>query len=373
MSTWEATTAACPACGASVSMRVATSVHIARVPEVRTSVLERTLHRVTCVCGQKIAVDTAFTYVDVERGQWIQIEPVSRRDDWASVETQTMRALTRGLDHTSPIISGLAESARRRLVFGTEELREKLIVWDAGIDDGLLECLKLRAWIDEPTLIRAPLVAERMTDDGGVELVRVDEQPPRHFAVPASWVDRALDERGSLEARYPELFRGGFVNVLRLMTAVLLMLVGCSQPARRDTPPPATKDAGARVVDAAIEDAVPDVDARAPADGREHQVFWQHLRDRPSNFEANAAALIVSVRPEGNEETFIVLDRGKYENVQVGWKGRLLDSHDHRVSDVFEITKTDSHRSEARVRANVDQVNRTSRHVVLWHPAASEP
>ena len=164
------------------------------------------------------------------------------------------------------------------------------------------------------------------------------------------------------------------MNVLRVMTMVVfvLMLAGCSQPARRDTPPPATKDAGARVaVDAAIEDAVREVDAPAPA--RVHQVFWQHIRDRSSNFEATAAAVIVFVRSESNRETFIVLDRGKYENIEVGWKGRLLDSQDHRVFDVFEITKIDTHTSEAHVRATVDQVNLTSRHAVLWHPAASEP
>ena len=36
MSTWVDTSVTCPACAAAVSVRVATSVHITRVPEVRT-------------------------------------------------------------------------------------------------------------------------------------------------------------------------------------------------------------------------------------------------------------------------------------------------------------------------------------------------
>jgi hypothetical protein len=355
-------------------MHVATSVHITRVPEVRRAVLDRTLHRATCSCGQRLAADVAFTYVDVERGHWIQIEPLRRRTEWAVVETEVMQALAKGLDHTSPIISGLAESARRRVVFGTEELREKLIVWDAGIDDGLLECLKLRAWIDEPALMRTPLVADRVTDEGGIEILRIDEESTRKFAVPGSWVDRALDEQPSLEKRFPELFRGGFVNLLRLMSVVLLVLSGCSQPPIRETPRAMPKDAQARVpVDASVEDATHDVDASSPADAREHTVLWKQLRDRPTNSPAHTAAIVVFVRAEDNHEAFIVVDRGKYENVEVGWKGRLLDSQDHRVFEVFEITKTDTHTSEARVKANVDEVNRTPRHAVLWNPAVAEP
>lgn len=373
MSTWTESSVTCPSCAVSTSMHVATSVHITRVPEVRVAVLDRSLHRSVCTCGQRIVIDVAFTYVDVERGHWLQVEPVRRRPEWSTVEADAMRALARSLDLTSPIISGLAESARRRVVFGLEELREKLIVWDAGIDDGLLECMKLRAWIDEPSLMRAPLVADRITDDGGLELVTRDEQPVRRFAVSASTVDRALDEQPSLEARYPELFRGGFVNALRLIAMVLVLIAGCSQPAPRDTPTPRAKDAAVAVVDdAPIDD--PPADANVPDAGR-HKVLWQMMRNR----DMSAAAIVVAaqggnVHGDGEEST-IVFDRGKRDGVQVGWKGRMLSPANERVFDVFEVISAAHHHCQARVRATPDELHLlTSMRAVLWDPKArNEP
>src|SRR3569623_242685 len=364
MSPWIDVTADCPACGEATPMRSATSVHIARVPEIRTAVLERTLHRATCRCGHELVVDTAFTYVDVERGHWIQVEPDRRRPDWAAVEAHTMRALTRGLDLTSPIISGLAENARRRVVFGIEELREKLVVWDAGIDDGLLECIKLRAWIDMPALMRASLLADRVTDDGGLELVRSDA---RRFAVPASWVDRALDEQPSLAARYPELFRGGFVYTLRLIAIVVLVLAGCSQPHAHEAPPPRPRDAAAPVmIDAGVADA-------DPADAPEHVVSWKDMRDRVrESMLSSVAAQVLRVEWK-NGESLIELDRGEAWGVRVGWNGRLLDTANHRVFEVFEITRTGPQRSQALIRANPDELARTSMHAVLWDSVSTEP
>lgn len=374
MSTWTESSVTCPSCAVSTSMHVATSVHITRVPEVRVAVLDRSLHRSVCTCGQRIVIDVAFTYVDVERGHWLQVEPVRRRPEWRTVEADAMRALARSLDLTSPIISGLAESARRRVVFGLEELREKLIVWDAGIDDGLLECIKLRAWIDEPSLMRTPLIAERVTDDGRLELVKIDEQPARRFAVSASTVDRALDEQPSLESRYPELFGGGFVNALRLIAMVLVVVAGCSQPPTRDTQTPRAKDAAVAVVDdAAIDD--PPADATVPDAGK-HKVLWQMMRNRDTSAAAIVvAAYVANVRSDGHgDQTMIVLDRGKHEGVQVGWKGRLLNYENERVFDVFEITSVAHHHCQARVTASSDEVASTPRHAVLWDPnAGSEP
>lgn len=164
----------------------------------------------------------------------------------------------------------------------------------------------------------------------------------------------------------------GFVTVLRRMATVVLILGGCSQPSRRGSSVPAPKDADVKArVDAMTENAP--VDASASVDAREHRVMWQYLRDRPSKFNPNAAAIVVNVRAVSSSETFIVLDVGTRDSVEGGWKGRLLDSEDRRVFDIFEVTKTDTHRSEARVRANVDQVNPTSMHAVLWDPSDAEP
>jgi hypothetical protein len=384
MSTWSDRTATCPECGQTTPARIATSVHIARVPEVRAAVFDRSFNRITCAaCGRRIAIDAAFTYVDVERGHWVQVEPVARRSDWRKVEQITMRALTRGLDVTSPLVTELAATARRRVVFGTEELREKLIVWNVGLDDELLECIKLRAAIDDISLVDARLIADRVTDDGGLELVRVDgDEPHPRYAVPASWVDRALDEQPSLQTRFPELFGGGFVNVLRLMAIALLFIVSCSQPSRPEQPPPRPNDVALVAPqdaetqgpdDAALE--VPQTsetqasgapDAAPPLDAP-REVGWESLRRADISADSmKVAAVIIGTSVDGRE-VVIHFDRGKYAGVHEGWRGKLVDDYDHPVPVEFAISSVTTRTSTARATAYIDQVRRNS-HAVLWNP-----
>ena len=49
-------------------------------------------------------------------------------------------------------IEDRALSFRIRVVSGAERLREKLLLWSAGIDDALVEVLKLAAFRDRPAL-----------------------------------------------------------------------------------------------------------------------------------------------------------------------------------------------------------------------------
>jgi hypothetical protein len=367
MSTWIDTTATCPSCQATTPARVAASVHITRVPEVRTSVLDRTINRFTCSgCAQRIEIDHAFTYVDVERGHWVHVEPTRRRSEWGAVEEHTMQALTRGLDFTSPIVSELAVSAQRRLVFGSEELREKLIVWDAGIDDGLLECIKLRMSIDEPSLARARMIADCVSDDGGLELVRVDADPRSRFAVPAAWVDRALDDHASLRARFPELFRGGFVNALRLVA--LMLVLGCSQPTPRESPRVQKKDA-AVAADAASEEPMTDSAETATSTDAAHKVAWDSLRSRETSSSSIRVAAIAVRVDNGADGPVAVFDRGEEHGVRKGWKGRLIDRDGHRVLEAFEVVKVEKRRCFGRGAANPDQLAGNNR-AVLWDPAA---
>ncbi|HSS03295.1 MAG TPA: CpXC domain-containing protein [Kofleriaceae bacterium] len=223
MSTWTDDVIACPACGVEQPVRIALGAHVSRAPEVRDDVVARRLHRMACACGARTELRSTFEYSDFERGQLLLVAPADRLEAWPSLEAQLRRSVHRAFELGSPHAHAFAEGLRARVVFGLEELREKLVVWSRGFDDALIECIKLRAWRDDPALAapHSRLLVDRVTDDDALVcwwFARPgDLAPTRVLELPAAWAYDADRDRGSLAARFPELFRDGFVSVNRLL------------------------------------------------------------------------------------------------------------------------------------------------------------
>lgn len=213
----------CPACGAEQRARVAVGVGAGRAPEVRDDVLARRLHRAACACGQAIRLEAEFEYVDVERRQLVLVGRADQLAAWPALEARLRAVVHRGIELGSPLVQPFAREVRSRVVFGAEVLREKLVVWEAALDDGLVECIKIRAFAADPALA-APgsrLVVDAVGADDALACCwfpRADGPPARRVELPPSWVADAYRDRGSLEARFPELFRGGFVDVHRILS-----------------------------------------------------------------------------------------------------------------------------------------------------------
>ena len=228
MSTWTDDVIACPACGAEQRVRIALGAHVSRAPEVRDDVLARRLHRMACACGARSELRSTFEYSDFERGQLLLVAPPDRLEAWRSLEAQLRRSVHRAFELGSPHAQRFGDGLRARMVFGLEELREKLVVWSRGFDDALIECIKLRAWRSDP-MLAAPhscLVVDRVTDDDALVcwwFARpADLAPARAIELPGAWAHDAERDRGSLAARFPELFTGGFVSVNRLLPQDIL-------------------------------------------------------------------------------------------------------------------------------------------------------
>jgi CpXC protein len=212
MSTWRERELAC-ACGQAIRARVAVGAHVGRAPQVRTAVLDRSFHRFACACGAVVAVDTQFEYFDLERRQLVLVGATSDRGAWRELEHRLRTTVLRALDYGSPLTSDLVARLLPRVVFGLEALREKLVLADAGLDDGLIECVKIRAIANDPELARGRIWIEAVTSGDALH-VRHDARSDV-FELPASWVHAALRDRGSLENRYPDLFGSGYVDLDR--------------------------------------------------------------------------------------------------------------------------------------------------------------
>jgi hypothetical protein len=215
----------CAECGAVLDVRIADSLNANRLPEARQWVLDRTLFRHACGCGRAVTAIHPFLYADFERGLWLQVLPEDERPGYAADEPRVAAAYRAAFDADSGprFIEALGAMVTPRVVYGYEELREKVVCADAALDDALVEALKLEVLVAEPELLQR-----------GVVLLTLDGADPqalrfRAYGFPPGGPGEIVGELtvaratyGELAARatsvrdsYPALFDGVYVNVQR--------------------------------------------------------------------------------------------------------------------------------------------------------------
>jgi hypothetical protein len=213
VSTWFPEPVRCPHCGHEQQARLAHGVHAVRAPEVRDQIFARTFHAITCTaCHETFVAQRPLVYTDTERKHWVHVALADHRPRWPELEDQTTEVYNRAFTG-SPLAREVAERMKVRLVFGLDELREKLVLWAANLDDRAIECLKVELIRNDPALARASLIVDSVAPDHALTIV-VDRE--RTLTVDGTLVDQ-FDTDQRLPARFPELFGGRYVSVHRLL------------------------------------------------------------------------------------------------------------------------------------------------------------
>jgi hypothetical protein len=145
MSPFVAATIAC-ACGERYPVRVANGLHVSQRPELRQQILDGTLHRFACpACGKTTQLDDMLAFTDFPRRQWFLVAPhhhLAQRKRYVDLAEQSFR--TTMVDHAPPLVVEWSREMTRRVLFGLAALREKLVIGDAGLDDRVVELLKIQ-------------------------------------------------------------------------------------------------------------------------------------------------------------------------------------------------------------------------------------
>jgi hypothetical protein len=146
MSTFIDVDVPCDLCGMITERTVATSINATRAPEYRQAILDGTFQRFRCSgCGAESTPLVPFIYLDFDRGNYIGVFPSSDEATWWAVEEEPLAAFDRNLGaQAPPPARGIGSHFQVRTVFGLTALREKIVVLEAGLDDAVLEALKLR-------------------------------------------------------------------------------------------------------------------------------------------------------------------------------------------------------------------------------------
>jgi hypothetical protein len=220
VSTWYAAELACGRCRRPFEVQLLRGANATRANAVREAALAGTLNRVTCpACNAPSIADAALVYSDPDRNQWISVAKLDDLTRWAEIETSVVAAFQTALE--TSVAATFASATRMRVVFGVDELRERLVIWNAGLDDGVVECVKLRCLRERPLLhANGSRIRVASIDQEGLSMrSAAAEAPEQAFAewrVRRDLVDAVANEP-EWRVRFPELFASGFVSIDRYL------------------------------------------------------------------------------------------------------------------------------------------------------------
>ena len=163
MAVFHPTTVKCP-CGNMLTAQLAESLNVKRSPADREKILRGELHRVSCPsCGRQMTVEKPFYYTDLDRNAFFKVLPRGERHLW-KIASKNLKTAA----NFFPNQISQPDGRTLRVIFGMDELREKLVAQDAGMDDRIVELLKVFLTYEHPVLLRRArlrLVFDRVTNE----------------------------------------------------------------------------------------------------------------------------------------------------------------------------------------------------------------
>lgn len=152
MSVFQPTAVKCPQCDAKQFVDLLDTINVDRFAWLRDRILQRKLHRLSCPrCGADALIEKKLFYMDRGRNTFILIATPRSRPDYRKAP-QVLNRLVAQI----PVPLRGSRSRYTRTVFGLEEMREKLVAQDAGLDDRIVELMKGYILEDHPVLMRRP-------------------------------------------------------------------------------------------------------------------------------------------------------------------------------------------------------------------------
>lgn len=154
---------ACNQCGFKFTVQLAKGINVGRSPELKKLIVAGTFHKVVCPnCSTAATVEKEFSYSDFSTNTFIKVKPRAERHLWKEASAMLDQSVA-GI----PEVLANGRDMKLRVVFGMAELREKVLAQEAGIDDRMIELLKVFIVHEHPFLIqksRVRISFERTTE-----------------------------------------------------------------------------------------------------------------------------------------------------------------------------------------------------------------
>jgi hypothetical protein len=229
MSTFYPHEVICPGCSRAFTVDVVRGIHITRLPRARQQILDGTFQVFTCPgCKRSMTVEGPSVYTDFERHHYVAIE-TSASASWQAAKLRHQTIFEDSFESGPDIAREMGRSFRRRLVYGLGRLREKLLLWDADLDDHVVEAVKgdllarlglghrdaelvLATILEGGHLMFARLPARPRPEAEAARSVR-SVDPVGFETAPATDYERRLRGRDAIARDYPWLQDDWFVDI----------------------------------------------------------------------------------------------------------------------------------------------------------------
>lgn len=154
-------TVRCPKCQRDSQVELHTSINVTLEPALEQQFLEGQLNRLECPCGASVPLGADLLFHDMHEGLLVQ---------WAASHPPVqMQPRLRELDLGSFRSSTTGGPSTTRLVGSRNDLIEKVLILRLGLDDRVLELLKVMAaasarlaWMNEAPLFLAGSSADEL-------------------------------------------------------------------------------------------------------------------------------------------------------------------------------------------------------------------
>ena len=224
MSWFEPLAVTCPHCNAAIEVGVAETINVTRMPWAKAQILQGVFHRPNCPeCGGVFQIERHFLYSDFGAEVFVQVFDIADRERWPSLEDQTEEVFYSATENGPPFVQSMAGRFRMRAAFGIDELADKLRIWDAGLNDKLVELMKLELLVKTPSLQQVDtleLTVRRVAHED--ELIEVEAwdragvMEPMWFGGPLARYYELEADVERLEELFPGLFHRPYVSFRRL-------------------------------------------------------------------------------------------------------------------------------------------------------------
>jgi protein-arginine kinase activator protein McsA len=144
----------CPNCHKQFQQPVHSLIELPKDTELKKALLDRSLYILTCPnCKETFKVMMPISYFDNDRSYWIAAVDKDQTDDF--VQQMSHPVFQTGNDEMDAAMKEMNEQLTRRVVNDDDSLREKVMLFDAGLDDRAFELVKkmLRKMLKEKNVV----------------------------------------------------------------------------------------------------------------------------------------------------------------------------------------------------------------------------
>ncbi|MBQ1546455.1 MAG: CpXC domain-containing protein [Clostridia bacterium] len=193
----------CPKCGKDMEIEQWSAVNGDKNPQQKMKILEGTLFTPKCpMCGNVCTVGYPMIYHDTRQNYMI----------WLIYDEQELKHVTdyfkksKSENYSDDAEEPVDRACRQRAVFSPDRLREKIMIFDSGLDDKLIEIMKLAyAKQVQLQLKNDNIAASFFSNDNGQKRIEMYTEGGRAFTAPFTQkVYRDIDDKYSGRACYAE-------------------------------------------------------------------------------------------------------------------------------------------------------------------------